>query len=91
MNYRELMRKKLLEDIYDKMSEDEKRTFVQLTLKDKDHREIMQALSRQNEKIEDVSKKIGEHPFATDLFSNVLGNGITGSLIWIGSLLFKKL
>ena len=31
---RELMRRKLLEDMYDRMSEEEKRTFVQLTLQD---------------------------------------------------------
>ena len=30
--YRELMRRKLLEDIYNKMSPEEKRTFIQLTL-----------------------------------------------------------
>lgn len=89
--YRELMRRKLLEQMFDKMSDEDKRTFVQLTLQDKDHKEIMQAISQQNEKIDDVSRKIGNHPFATDLFSNVLGNGITGGLIWIGSRLFRKL
>jgi hypothetical protein len=89
--YRELMRRKLLEDMYNKMSDEDKRTFVQLTMKDKDHQEIMQALSQQNEKIDNVSRKIGDHPFATDLFSNILGNGITDGLIWLGSRLFKKL
>ena len=43
--YRELMRRKLLEQMYDKMSDEEKRTFVQLTMQNKDHTEIMSALN----------------------------------------------
>ena len=86
-----LIRRKLLEDIYDKMSDDDKRLFVQLTLQNKSRDEILQALAQQNAKIEDVSKKIGNHPFATDLFSNVLGNGITDGLLWLGKALFRKL
>ena len=80
-----------MEDIYDKMSDDDKRLFVQLTLQNKSRDEILQALAQQNAKIEDVSKKIGNHPFATDLFSNVLGNGITDGLLWLGKALFRKL
>lgn len=86
-----LIRRKLLEDIYDKMSDDDKRLFVQLTLQNKSRDEILQALAQQNAKIEDVSKKIGNHPFATDLLSNVLGNGITDGLLWLGKALFRKL
>ena len=83
------MRRKLLEKVYDKLSPEEKRTFVQLTMQDRNSEEIMKALRQQNAKIDEVSRKIGNHPFATDLFSNVLGNGITDGLIWLGSKLFK--
>lgn len=88
MSYRELMRRQLLERIYDKMSDEEKRTFVQLTLQDKSHTEIMQALSQQNARIEEVSHKIGRYPFASDLLANVAGNAITDGLIWLGKTLF---
>ena len=85
------MRRKLLEDVYDRLSPEENRTFVQLTMQDRSSDEIMQALRQQNAKIDEVSRKIGNHPFATDLFSNVLGNGITDGLILLGKALFRKL
>lgn len=91
MDYQGLLRRKLLEDIYDKMSPEEKQTFIQLTMQNKSRDEILQALSQQNQKIDEVSQKIGNHPFATDLFSNVLGNGITDGLILLGKALFRKL
>ena len=89
--YRELLRKKMFEEMYDKLSPEDKRTFIQLTMEDKNWSDIAQALQRQETKIDDVSRKIGKHPFATDLFSNVIGNGITDGLIWLGRILFKKL
>ena len=87
--YRELMRRKLLEEIYEKLSPEDKRTFVQLTLQDRNWNEILQALKQQNAKIDDVSRKIGKHPFVSDLLANIVGNGITDTAIWIGSKLFK--
>ena len=86
MGYRELMRRKLLEDIYDKMSDEEKRAFVQLTMQNKDHNEIMQAL-------QGISKKVdeGKHSFKLDLLANIGGNFITDGLIFLGKSLFRKL
>ena len=87
--YRQLMRRKLLEEIYEKLSPEDKRTFVQLTLQDRSWNEILQALRQQNAKIDDVSRRIGEHPFASDLLANVAGNAITDGLAWIGRKLLR--
>ena len=87
--YRELMRRKLLEEIYEGLSEEDKRTFVQLTMQDKSWSEIAQALQRQEAKIDDVSRRIGKYPFASDLAANVAGNAITDGLIWLGRKLIK--
>ena len=70
--YRAHLRRKLLEEIYDSLSPDEKRTFVQMTIQDKGWEEIMDALRKQNAEIEDVSRKIGKYPFASDLLANVV-------------------
>lgn len=86
--YRELMRRQLLERIYDKMSEEEKRTFVQLTLQDKSHTEIMEALSRQRAQLDKIEKK---QNWLTDFGSDIAANFLTDGLIWLGSRLFKKL
>ena len=89
--YRELIRRKVLEDIYEKLSTDDRKILLQLTMQDRDWSEVAKSLRNQEEKIDEVSRKIGDHPFATDLFSNILGNGITDGLVWLGRMLFKKL
>ena len=86
--YRELMRRKLLEEMYDKMSPKEKRLFVQLTIQDKDHQEIMQALSSQKAELEEIKKR---QNWKVDLLSDISANFFTDGLIWLGAKLFKKL
>ena len=87
MSYRELMRRQLLERIYDKMSDEEKRIFVQLTLQDKSHTEIMQTLSQQQALLEKIDKKQNG---LVDFGSDVAANFLTDGLIWLGSKLFKR-
>jgi hypothetical protein len=86
MDYRGLMRRKMLADIYDKMSDDDKRTFVQLTMQDKDHKEIMQALEELK-----IKADKNHHSFSLDFAANVLGNGAWDALLFLGKSLFRKL
>ena len=88
MPYRELMRRKLLEQIYDKMSDEEKRTFVQFTMQDRDHREIMDALTQQRLVLDAIKKK---QNWVTDFGSDVAANFLTDGLILLGRKLFGKL
>ena len=85
MNYRELIRRKLLEDIYNRMSDDDKRTLYQLTKQEQDHTEVMQALS-------DISRRTDEnhHSFLLDFAANIAGNGAYDALLWIGQKLIMK-
>ena len=87
MGYREFMRRQLLERIYDKMSEEEKRLFVQLTMQNKSHTEIMEALSRQQKQLNNIAKK---QNWFTDFGSDIAANFLTDGLIWLGSKLFRK-
>ena len=88
MNYGELMRRKLLEDIYNNMSDEEKRTFVQLTMQNKSHQEIMDALARQREQLQNIEKK---QNWVTDFGSDVAANFLTDGLILLGRKIFGKL
>lgn len=88
MGYRELMRRQLLERIYDKMSDEEKHIFVQLTMQNKSHSEIMEALSRQKEQLDKIEKR---NNWYVDFGSDIAANFLTDGLIWLGSKLFKKL
>ena len=87
---RELMRRQLLEQIYDKMSEDEKRTFIQLTMQNKDHNEIMDALKAQREQVEQIAQKVEKQSWMTDFGSDLLANFTTDGLIYLGRKLFGK-
>ena len=80
------MRRKLLEDLYDKMSEEDKKLFVQMTMQDKQHSEIMHALQGVRKDVED-----NKHSFASDLAANVAGNAIFDSFVYLGAKLIKKL
>jgi hypothetical protein len=89
--YKAMVRRRLLEDIYSRMSEEERRALVMTAKDDKRHEEIMAALAEQRNATDDVLRKIGRYPFATDLAANVTGNFITRGLVWIGNELIKRL
>lgn len=86
--YRELMRRKLLEEIYEGLSEEDKRTFIQLTMQDKSWSEIAQALQQQKTLLDRIEKN---QNWFVDFGSDVAANFLTDGLIWLGSKLFKKL
>lgn len=87
-HYREFMRRKLLEEMYDKLTPEEKLTYVQLTMQDKDHREIMEALERQGTALESIKRR---QNWYVDFGSDVAANFFTDSLIWLGSKLIKRI
>ena len=87
-NYRSMMRRKLLEEMFDKLSDDDKRQFVMLTMQDKDHKEIMEALQSQHEALDAIKNK---QNWLTDFGSDVAANFLTDGLIWLGAKLFKRL
>lgn len=89
--YRELMRRKLLEEIYDKLTPEEKLAYVQLTMQDKDHREIMDALEKQQVQISRVVEKVEKQSWFNSFGSDVAANFTSAGLIWLGSKLFKRL
>ena len=88
MSYNALMRRKLLEQIYDKMSDEEKRLFVYMSMEGRNHDEIMQALQNQQQQLTDIRK--GQN-WIVDFGSDVAANLFTDGLIWLGAKLFRKL
>ena len=88
---RELMRRQLLEEMYDKMSDADKRLFVQLTMQNRSRDEILQALQRQDDRLADISKKMSHQSWLSDFSSNIAGNAVWDGLIWLGSRIFRKL
>ncbi len=89
---REVLRRKLLEEMYDKLSPEDKRLFVQLTMQDKSRDEILQALQQQNDHFRDLTKMVSSHhSWLSDLSSNIAGNAIWDGVVYLASRLIKKL
>jgi gas vesicle protein len=82
-----LMRQKLLEEIYDRMTDDEKRLFVQMTMQKKSSDEILKALQQQSAQIEDLRRR--QQTFGEDFASNILGNATWDGAVWLLGKLFK--
>lgn len=84
-----LMRRKLLERIYDRMTPDERRLFVQMILQNRSHTEIMQALQQQQSQLAELRKH--QQTFGGDFLSNIAGNASWDGLVWLISRLSRKL
>ena len=85
-DYRGAMRRKLLEQIYDRMTPEEKRAFVQLTLQNKSHIEIVQALQNIERKVD-----TNHHSWLSDFGANIAGNAVFDGAVWFLSRLIKRL
>lgn len=76
-----LMRRRLLEDIYDRMTDEEKRLFVQLTLQQRSTEEIKKVLGQQSLQLEDIRRR--QQTFSQDFLSNILGNATWDGALWL--------
>ena len=83
------MRQKLLEQIYDRMTDEERRLFIQMTLQNKSHQEIMAALTQQSAQIQDLRKH--QQTFAEDFASNIAGNALWAGAEWLIARLYRLL
>ena len=75
-----LMRQKLLEDMYDRMTDDEKRLFIQLTLQQRSADEIKKVLQEQSAQLQDLRRR--QQTFSQDFISNIIGNATWDGALW---------
>ena len=87
MNVDGFLRRQLLESIYAKMSDDEKRFFIQLTMQNKSHQEIMAALQQQQTQLTDLRKH--QQTFGEDFASNIAGNAAWEAIVFLAKRLFR--
>lgn len=84
-----MMRKKLLEDIYDRMTDEEKRLFVQMTLQQRSTDDILRALDGQSSQLRDLRRR--QQTFGQDFASNILGNAVWAGTEWVIARLARLL
>ena len=75
-----LMRRRLLEEIYDRMTDEERKLFVQMAMQDRSSDEILQALQRQSAQLDDLRQR--QQTFGEDFASNIAGNATWDGAVW---------
>lgn len=76
-----LMRRKLLEDMYDRMTDEEKKLFAQMVIGQKDTGDIMKALQQQSAQLDDLRRR--QQTFGEDFASNIAGNAVWDGAVWL--------
>ena len=84
-----MLRRKMLEDIYDRMTDEERSLFIQMTMQNKSHSEIMTALRQLQVQLADI--KTHQQTFTQDFISNIAGNAAWDASVWLISRLARLL
>ena len=82
-----LMRRKLLEEMYDRMTDEEKRLFIQMTMQQRSANEIKKVLQEQSAQLQDLRHR--QQTFSQDFLSNILGNATWDGVLWVVGKLIK--
>jgi len=87
MKTRDIVRGKIITDTLSRMSDDDRRDYILML--DRDHREVMEALSRQQDLIVNIARRVERQNWYVDFGSDLLANFTTDALIWLGKRLLK--
>jgi hypothetical protein len=87
---RAVARRMLLERIYDKMSDEEKRLFVLMTMQNKSNDEILRAIQQNQQHLERLVEHADRDRWYTAFGSDVAANVLTTSAFWLLGKLFAR-
>ena len=85
-----LMRRKLLEEMYDRMTDEEKRLFAMLTMQDRSANEILRAIQQNQQHLQQLVEHADRDRWYTAFGSDVAANVLTTSAFWLLGKLFAK-
>lgn len=85
-----LARRQLLERIYDKMTPEERRLFVLLSMQNKSTDEIMQAIQKNQQHLQRIVQHIDKDKWWVAFGSDVAANLFTDGLAWLARRLFRR-
>lgn len=85
-----LMRRRLLEEMYDRMTDEDKRTFALMTMQDKSADDILQAIRQNRQHLEHLVEHADRDRWYTAFGSDVAANVLTTSAFWLLGKLFNK-
>ena len=85
-----IARRILLERIYDKMTDEEKRLFVLLSMQDHSSDDILRAIRQNQQHLEHLVEKADRDRWYTAFGSDVAANVLTTSAFWLLGKIFSK-
>jgi predicted DCC family thiol-disulfide oxidoreductase YuxK len=85
-----IARRYLLEKIYNQLSDEDKRTFVLMTMQDKSANDILQAIQQNRQHLERLVEHADRDRWYTAFGSDVAANVLTTSAFWLLGKLFAK-
>lgn len=85
-----LMRRKLLEQMYDRMTDEEKRLFAMMTMQNKGNDEILRAIQQNQQHLEHLVEHADRDKWYVAFGSDVAANVLTTSAFWLLGKLFAK-
>ena len=85
-----LARRQLLERIYDKMTDEERRTFALLSMQDRGADEILRAVRQNQRHLERIVEHIDRDKWWVAFSGDVAANFLTDGLAWLARRLFRR-
>lgn len=86
-----LLRRRLLEQMYDRMTDDEKRLFVQMSMQQRSSDEILQAIRQNQQHLEQLVEHANQDRWWVAFGSDVAANVLTNAGAWLmGRLLSRR-
>lgn len=85
-----IARRYLLEKIYNQLSDEDKRTFVLMTMQNKSNDEILRAIQRNQKHLEHLVEHADRDRWYTAFGSDVAANVLTTAGFWLLQKLFNR-
>lgn len=87
---RAFARRLLMERIYDRMTPEEKRLFVLLSMQDRSNSDVLQAVRQNQEHLQHLVEHADRDQWYTAFGSDVAANVLTTSVFWLMGRLFAR-
>jgi len=85
-----IARRYLLEKIYNQLSDEDKRTFVLMTMQDRSANDILQAIQQNQQHLQHLVEKADRDRWYTAFGSDVAANVLTTAGFWLLGKLINK-
>ncbi len=84
-----IARRYLLEKIYNQLSDEDKRTFVLMTMQDRSANEILRAIQQNQQHLQQLVEHANRDKWYVAFGSDVAANVLTTSAFWLLGKFFK--